>query len=116
MAARPALRGTPGTTPTGFALWAMLGQEAEQKLNAMVMGGKGPVKLRPDEWRSGYRLWLINLIAPFATAGNKLAQVMLADLMQNGLKHALPKARGNVLKLHKADPETGKREVVEVKP
>ena len=105
----------PGTTPMGLALWAMLSAEAEQKLNAMVMGGKGPVKLRPDEWRSGDRLWLIDLIAPFATAENKLAQVMLADLMHNGLKHVLPKARGKVLKLHKADPKTGKREVVEVR-
>jgi cytolysin-activating lysine-acyltransferase len=104
----------PGTTPMGLALWAMLSEEAEQKLNAMVMGGQGPVRLRPDEWRSGDRLWLIDLIAPFATAENKLAQVMLADLLQNGLKHVLPKADGNVLKLHKADPKTGKREVVEV--
>ena len=111
---------TPGTTPMGLALWAMLGQEAEQKLNDMVMGGPmsgkgGPVKLRPDEWRSGDRLWLIDLIAPFATAENKLAQVMLADLTQNGLKHVLPKARDGVLKLHKTDPKTGKREVLEVK-
>ena len=104
----------PGNTPMGLALWAMLSEDAEKKLNDMVMGGQGPVKLRPDEWRSGDRLWLIDLVAPFATAENKQAPLMLADLMQNGLKHVLPKARGHVLKLHKTDPNTGKREVVEL--
>jgi len=115
MAAWPALRGAPGMKPMDLALWAMLRQEAEQKLNDMGMGGKGAVRLRPDEWRSGDHLWLIDLIAPFAMAENRLTQVMLADLMQNGLKHVLPKARGSVLKLHKTDPNTGKREVTEVK-
>jgi len=99
----------------GMALWAMLSEEAEQKLNDMVMGNKGPVRLRPDEWRSGDRLWLIDLIAPFATPENKQAQIMLADLLQNGLAHVLPKAKGRVLKLHNTDAETGKRDVVEVK-
>lgn len=105
----------PGNMPMGMALWAMLSEAAEQKLNDMVMGGKGPVKLRPDEWRSGDRLWLIDLVAPFANAENQQVQLMMADLIQNGLKNALPKAKDRTLKFHKTDPTTGKREVLEIK-
>lgn len=105
----------PGNMPMGMALWATLSEDAETKLNDMVMGGKGPVKLRPDEWRSGDRLWLIDLVAPFATAENKQVQLMMADLIQNGLKQALPKAKDRTLKFHKTDPQTGKREVMEIK-
>ena len=89
------------TTPVGVALWAYLSEEAEAKLNA------GVGRLRPDEWKSGDRLWLVDLIAPFATPDNKMVEQMLADLMNTALK-------AKKFKFHKTDPATGKRDTVEI--
>jgi cytolysin-activating lysine-acyltransferase len=44
--------------PRGFFTWAWLSPEAERKL---VTGGQ----LDPDDWRSGEKLWLIDLVAPY---------------------------------------------------
>ena len=86
-------------TPVGVALWAFLSEEAEAKLEA----GQG--RLRPDEWKSGDRLWLVELVAPFATPENKLTEAILTDLR----KHALPDGD---IKFHQADPQTGQRKTV----
>jgi cytolysin-activating lysine-acyltransferase len=92
--------------PLGFALWAYLSEDAEKKLNDAVMAGQG-ARLRPDEWKSGGRLWLVDLVAPFATPENKLNEAMLADLIENVFK-------GEKIKLHLTDPVTGKREMKEI--
>lgn len=44
--------------PRGMFTWAFLGPEAEARL---VAGET----LRPNDWTSGNRLWLIDLIAPY---------------------------------------------------
>lgn len=45
--------------PLAFASWALLTEEAEQRLIA------GRAKLAPAAWTGGDRLWLMDLIAPF---------------------------------------------------
>jgi cytolysin-activating lysine-acyltransferase len=85
--------------PVGVALWAFLSDDAEAKLSL------SPVRIRPDEWKSGDRCWLIDLIAPLATTENKLTAAMLVDLQQTALK-------GQAIRFHRTDPATGKREVV----
>lgn len=93
-------------TPVGFALWAHLSEDAERRLNDAAMAGQG-ARLRPDDWKSGDRLWLVDLIAPFATPENKLQEAMLADLLQN----IFPK---RTIAMHVTDPATGKRETKEI--
>lgn len=92
--------------PLGFALWAHLSEEAEKRLNDTVFSGQG-ARLRPDEWKSGDRLWLVEMVAPFATLENKLQEAMLADLVKNVFKQSK-------FKLHLTDPKTGKREMKEI--
>jgi cytolysin-activating lysine-acyltransferase len=91
--------------PIGVALWAFLSEEAEAKLSVT------PVRLRPDEWKSGDRCWLVDLIGPVATAENRLVDAMLGDLQRTALK-------GQAFRFHRTDTATRKREVVlaEVKP
>ncbi len=55
--------------PVGVALWARVGEETEARLEA------GAHKLRPDEWKSGERPWMIELVAPFGGQDE-----MIADL------------------------------------
>lgn len=46
-------------SPVGVALWARVSQEVEEKLSTNL---DKPLRLRPDEWTSGDRLWLIDAI------------------------------------------------------
>jgi cytolysin-activating lysine-acyltransferase len=87
--------------PIGAALWAFLSEEAEAKLSM------SPPRLRPDEWKSGDRCWLVDLITPGATVENKHTAVMVADLRQTGLK-------GQAFSFHQIDPATGNRRKIDV--
>jgi cytolysin-activating lysine-acyltransferase len=86
--------------PLGVAIWAKLSEAAEEKLE------KGE-RLTPEEWRSGDRVWLVELISPFATPQNKLTEAMLLDLMQGPF-------RATEFNLHRTDPKTGRRDKVHV--
>ena len=113
----PAKSGTSaqgqGEVPMGVALWAMLSKEAERKFMAAVEDGTGPVTLKPADWNSGNRLWLIDLVAPFATPENKQVGFMMDDFIRNGPGRAYLRAKDHTLKFFQADKETGKRRVIE---
>jgi cytolysin-activating lysine-acyltransferase len=62
-----------GKKPLAFALWASLSEDGEKAL----LSGRG--RLRPSDWRTGDKLWLVDMV----TAGEpnpKLFQQLLADL------------------------------------
>jgi len=84
--------------PLGVALWGWLSDAAEAKVE------RGE-RLDAADWKSGDRLWLLELISPFATAENRLAEVMLADLI------AGPFA-GRAFSLHRTDPATGRKDKI----
>lgn len=86
--------------PLGVAIWAKLSAEAEARLE------EGE-KLKTEDWRSGDRVWLVEMISPFATAENKLSEAMLLDLMQGPFK-------STAFNLHRTDPATGRRDKVHV--
>jgi cytolysin-activating lysine-acyltransferase len=86
--------------PLGVAIWAKLSEEAEARLE------KGD-KLKAEDWKSGDRIWLVELISPFATPENKLSEAMLLDLMQGPFKTT-------AFNLHRTDPKTGRRDKVHV--
>jgi cytolysin-activating lysine-acyltransferase len=84
--------------PLGVAIWAKLSAAAEAKLE------KGE-KLFAPEWSSGDRVWLVELISPFATPQNKISEAMLLDLIGGPF-------RDTAFALHRTDPGTGRRETV----
>ena len=84
--------------PLGVAFWGLLSAKAEKKVEA----GQ---RLELADWKSGKRLWLLELISPFATAENKLAEVMLADLIQGPFA-------GKRFSLHRTDPQTGRKDKI----
>ena len=61
-----------------------------------------PAAARPEPAGA---LWLVDLICPYATPQNKLAEVLLADLRSSVFKD-------KTFKYHRNDPKTGAREVV----
>lgn len=50
-----------GGLPTAYASWAFLSDEIEADYRTAY-------KLRPGDWRSGDRLWIVDCIAPFGGA------------------------------------------------
>ncbi len=86
--------------PLGVAIWAKLSEEAEARLE------KGE-KLKAEDWKSGDRVWLVEMITPFATPENKLSEAMLLDLIQGPFKTS-------VFHLHRTDPKSGRRDKVTV--
>ena len=48
--------------PIGVAFWATVSEEVEERLAA------GTNRLRPQDWKSGDRLWVVEVIAPFGGA------------------------------------------------
>jgi cytolysin-activating lysine-acyltransferase len=84
--------------PLGVAFWGWLSEAAEDKLE------KGE-RLEAAEWKSGDRLWLMELISPFATPENKLTELMLADLIQGPFA-------GKRFSLHRTDPHSGKKDKI----
>ena len=84
--------------PLGIALWAKLSAEAEAKLE------KGE-RLAEKEWLSGDRVWLVELICPYATPQNKLLEAMLLDLIKGPFRDVR-------FSMHRTDPQTGRRDKV----
>jgi cytolysin-activating lysine-acyltransferase len=78
-----------------FAAWAYLSEAVEKRLQ------ETDPRLAPAEWKSGDRLWLIDLFAPFGHA-----EAALAELRQSAFA-------GKSFKMHRRNTD-GTRVVVEV--
>jgi cytolysin-activating lysine-acyltransferase len=58
--------------PIGVALWAYVNDEVERRL------ASGNARLAPGDWKSGEKLWLADIVAPFG--GH---DAMIADLKEH---------------------------------
>ncbi len=58
--------------PIAVAFWASVSEEVDQKLSANFTG---PLRLRPDEWKSGDILWLIDAVGPAEVLDNLVANL-----------------------------------------
>ena len=72
--------------PVGYASWALMSVEAE------VRYIKQSSALSPEDWRSGDRLWIIDLITPFGH-GNYMVRI-LKNHFKNHVARALRVKRG----------------------
>jgi cytolysin-activating lysine-acyltransferase len=91
-----------GERPVGLALWAKCSPEAAKKLDGGMIEPENRLTL--EEWNGGDQIWLVDLIAPFATADNRHREIMIADLIAKPLA-------GQAFRFHQTDPVTGKRMV-----
>ncbi|HEX8401999.1 MAG TPA: toxin-activating lysine-acyltransferase [Allosphingosinicella sp.] len=91
-----------GEKPVGLALWAFCNASAEAKLDRGMIEPENRLTL--EEWKSGDSIWLVDLVAPFASGENKHRQIMIADIISGPLA-------GKAFKFHQTDPASGKRAV-----
>ena len=94
-----------GSKPIGLALWAKCTPEAAKKLEGGMIEPENRLTL--EEWTKGDRIWLVDLVAPFATVETRHREIMLADLIAGPLA-------GKAFSFHETDPRTGARAVREV--
>jgi cytolysin-activating lysine-acyltransferase len=94
-----------GSKPVGLALWAKATAEGVAKLQRGMIEPENRLTL--EEWTKGDRIWLVDLVAPFATTENRQREIMLADLIAGPLA-------GKAFSFHETDPHTGARSVREV--
>ena len=85
-----------------YTLWAKCNARAAAKLDRGMIEPENRLTL--EEWNSGQDMWLVDLIAPFATEQNRQREIMIADLISKPLK-------GISFRFHQTDPATGKRTV-----
>ena len=91
-----------GDQPVGLAMWAKCTPEAAAKLEGGMIEPENRLTL--EEWTSGNQIWLVDLVAPFASNENRQREIMIADLISQPLK-------GQEFRFHQTDPATGKRKV-----
>ena len=89
-----------GEQPVGLALWAKCSPAVVKKLDKGLLEVEDHLTL--DDWQSGDDVWLVDLVAPFATTDNRQRELMFADLISGPLK-------GTAFSFHQTDPATGKR-------
>lgn len=77
-----------GTRPFAYAAWAFLNEEAERRLLS------GQFRLRPDDWRSGDRAWIIDLVTPFGEAATILKHLKKQVFANQSLKLLRRRADG----------------------
>jgi cytolysin-activating lysine-acyltransferase len=94
-----------GKKPVAAVLWAMVSEEVEKELIA------GMPRLRPGDWKSGDRPWLMEVIAPGLAGDAKAMQRIIGETARSAFGEAKFRMRAT-------DPKTGATHVVEmgVKP
>lgn len=53
-----------GGVPVGVAIWASVDKATDEKIKEQVKGGSFPVRLSGNEWSSGEKIWLLDVVAP----------------------------------------------------
>ncbi len=68
------------TKPIGLAFWASVSEEVEERLKA------GTTRMRPQDWKSGDRLWMVEVIAPFGGAEEMVKDLKAKVFAERQLK------------------------------
>lgn len=65
-------KGNGFTAPVGVVMWASVSPEVDQRLTANIAQ---PMRLKPEDWRSGDILWLVDAVGPAKLIGSMLQQL-----------------------------------------
>lgn len=65
-------KGNGFTAPVGVVLWASVSAEVDRRLTADIAQ---PLRLKPEDWRSGDILWLVDAVGPAKLIGSMLQQL-----------------------------------------
>ena len=77
-ASKPKDEHAPQGPLAGIAIWASVSDVVDAKIQDQVKAGVFPVRLKPEDWTSGDRVWLLDVIAPT----QQLATAVLKNFRQ----------------------------------
>jgi cytolysin-activating lysine-acyltransferase len=75
--------------PIGVVLWAFTDEEVAKRLAA------GTTKLRPQDWKSGKELWVVEAIAPFGGAEAMIQNLKEQVFAEKKLRYLTMSVTGN---------------------
>ena len=81
--------GAPLPVPVAVALWANVSAEVDQRLSTDLAA---PMRLRPDEWRSGQILWLVDAVGDPNAIPHLMKQLQAGVFKERQLKMRAPDA------------------------
>jgi hemolysin-activating ACP:hemolysin acyltransferase len=81
------------TVPVAIALWASVSADVDKKLSENL---HLPIKLRPDEWRSGDVLWLIDAVGDPRAVPQLLKQLVETTFKGREVKLRVARENGKV--------------------
>ncbi|MBB4388427.1 toxin-activating lysine-acyltransferase [Rhizobium sophorae] len=67
-----------GIEPPAIAIWATVSAEVDARISEQAKAGVFPARLKPEDWKSGEVVWLLDVIAPT----RELATMVLANFHQ----------------------------------
>ncbi|RUM03843.1 toxin-activating lysine-acyltransferase [Rhizobium chutanense] len=67
-----------GVEPPAIAIWATVSAEVDSRISEQAKAGVFPVRLKPEDWKSGELVWLLDVIAPT----RELATMVLTNFHQ----------------------------------
>jgi hemolysin-activating ACP:hemolysin acyltransferase len=82
------------TVPVAIALWASVSAEVDNKLSENL---HLPIRLRPDEWRSGDVLWLIEAVGDSRAVPQLLKQLVETTFKGREVKTRAPGENGKAI-------------------
>jgi len=83
--------------PIGVAFWATVNAEVEERLAA------GTSRLRPQDWKSGDRLWVVEVIAPFGGAEEMVKDLKAKVFAGREMRFLAVGERGREIKIIRAE-------------
>ncbi|MDP4594760.1 MAG: toxin-activating lysine-acyltransferase [Beijerinckiaceae bacterium] len=69
---------TASASLAGLAIWASVSDAVDEKIREQIKAGVFPVRLKAEDWVSGEKVWLFDVIA----ASRQVASVVLANFQQ----------------------------------
>jgi cytolysin-activating lysine-acyltransferase len=80
------------TKPVGVVFWASVSEEVEARLAA------GNARMRPQDWKSGDRLWVVEVIAPFGKGEEMVRDLKIQVFAERALKVSTMGPKGREIK------------------
>jgi cytolysin-activating lysine-acyltransferase len=81
------------TKPVGVVFWASVSEEVEARLAA------GNARMRPQDWKSGDRLWVVEVIAPFGKGEEMVRDLKERVFTNREMKALTVTGKGNDVRM-----------------
>jgi cytolysin-activating lysine-acyltransferase len=79
--------------PVGVVFWATASEEVEERLKS------GTTRMRPQDWKSGDRLWVVEVIAPFGAAEEMVKDLKVKVFAEREVKFLATGAQGREVRV-----------------